>query len=144
MILFPHKVIGKCKITDIDGTSNYSKGSVDFNTGKKFVTCMNSDSDNKIYLNSSVDCEYQTNTRNDPIIPSYQSLFIGVRPQMSKAEHQKGITQLEIRTQCVVEFQMYFAVPTVLDLTDNTEDFVLDDDHKHTDTKHSEAAKIVP
>ena len=64
-----------------------------------------------LYFSSNVDCEYQTNTRQEPIIPCYQSLFLGVRPQMNGSLHQKGILQIEVKTFCEVEYQFYHAVP---------------------------------
>lgn len=54
-------------------------------------------------------------TRHPPSFPNYQSLWMGVRPQMNGADYQHGITQIEIRTCIEVEYQVYMPLPGSVD-----------------------------
>ena len=87
----------------------------------------------KLYIASNIDMEYQSNTRTEPILPSYQSIFLGVRPQMNGSKHQRGIMQIEVRTQCVVEFQLFWAVPIPIQWKNNGEDYDLNTLEKQND-----------
>lgn len=61
-----------------------------------------------------VECFPNINTRQDHHIPSYRSLFFGIRPQMNGDQIQQGILQLEIRTQIEFEYQIYMPLPATI------------------------------
>lgn len=51
--------------------------------------------------------------RNNLAVTNFESILLGVRPQMNGATNfQKGILQLEIKTECEVEYQHYHPNPT--------------------------------
>ncbi|KAI2796666.1 hypothetical protein BLOT_015677 [Blomia tropicalis] len=53
---------------------------------------------------------------------------MGIRPVMNGAQFQMGKLQLEIRTECQVDFQIYFAVPQVLIWKNDKEEFTDEQD----------------
>ena len=47
--------------------------------------------------------------RHSAKFPSYQSLMLGVRPQMNGSDYQRGILQIEVKTEIEIEYQLYWA-----------------------------------
>lgn len=130
-ILETRRPINKTLTNTFITSTNRTKP-VDFFNPSYFHCYANSTSDyHTLYSSANVDMEFQNNTRHDPVMPCYQSLFLGVRPQMNGATHQKGVLQLEIRTQCTVEFQLYFAVPINLTWKNDEEKYDVGNDVDH-------------
>lgn len=42
---------------------------------------------------------------------NFASIFAGVRPQMNGSKYQQGITQIEIKTECEIEYSVYWPLP---------------------------------
>ena len=53
---------------------------------------------------------------------NFPSMFMGVRPQMNGSKYQQGITQIEIKTECEIEYQVYWPNPTAMP-TQTTPDY---------------------
>lgn len=49
--------------------------------------------------------------RSEVELHNFQSVMLGVRPQMNGSDYQRGILQLEIKTECDVEYQVYWPNP---------------------------------
>ena len=82
--------------------------------------------DKEIYYKTDIENRFHYTNNLEEI--NYDSLWFGVRPTMNGSEIQVGKTQIEIKTECEIEYMVYWSAPSgdkwtknsISDLSTNT------------------------